>query len=34
MRLGSDDLISDIKFLPLLALGIFLPRECGSFDTL
>ena len=33
MRLGSDDLISDIKYLPLLALGVFLLRECGSFNA-
>ena len=33
MRLGLDNLISDAKFLPLLALGVFLPRECGSSDT-
>ena len=33
MRLGLDNLISDIKFLPLLALGVFLPKECGNFNT-
>ena len=33
MRLGLDDLVSDAKFLPLLALGVFLPKECGNSDT-
>ena len=33
MRLGLDDLVSDTKFLPLSALGVFLPRECGNFDA-
>ena len=34
MYLGLDDLIFDIRFLPLLALGVFLFRECGSSDAL
>ena len=34
MRLGLDDLVFDARFLPLSALGVFLPRECGSFNTL
>ena len=33
MRLGLNNLISDTRFLLLLALGIFLPKECGSFNT-
>ena len=33
MRLGLDDLVFDTKFLLLLALGVFLPKECGSFNT-
>ena len=33
MRLGLDNLISDIKFLLLLTLGVFLPREYGNFNT-
>ena len=33
MRLGLNNLISDAKFLPLSALGVFLPRECGSFNV-
>ena len=33
MRLGSNNLISDARFLPLSALGVFLPRECGNFNT-
>ena len=30
---GFDNLISDTKFLLLSALGIFLPKEYGSFNT-
>ena len=33
MRLGLDNLIFNTRFLPLLALGVFLPRECGSFNV-
>ena len=33
MRLDLDNLIFNIKFLPLLALGIFLPKECGSSNA-
>ena len=33
MYLGLDNLISDTRFLPLLALGVFLPREYGNFNT-
>ena len=33
MRLGLDNLISDVRFLSLLALGISLPKECGNFNT-
>ena len=33
MRLGLNDLISDTKFLSLSALGVFLPKECGSFNA-
>ena len=33
MRLSSDNLISNTRFLLLLALGIFLPKECGNFNT-
>ena len=32
MHLGLDNLISDVKFLPLLALGISLPKEYGNFN--
>ena len=31
--MGLDNLIFNTRFLPLLALGIFLPRECGNFNT-
>ena len=34
VRLGLDDLIFNAKSLPLLALSVFLPRECRSFNTL
>ena len=33
IRLGSDNLISDIKSLLLSALGVFLLSEYGSFNT-
>ena len=33
MRLGLDNLISNIKFLPLLVLGVFLPKECRSSNA-
>ena len=33
MHLGLDNLIFNIKFLPLLALGVFLPKECRSFNA-
>ena len=34
MHLGSDNLICDIRFLPLSALGVFLPQEYGNSNTL
>ena len=34
MRLGLDNLISNTKSLLLLALNIFLPKECGNFNIL
>ena len=33
MRLGFNNSISDMEFLLLLALGVFLPKECGNFNT-
>ena len=33
MRLGLDDLIFNTRFLLLSALGVFLPREYGSFNA-
>ena len=33
MHLGLDNLIFDTKYLPLLALNIFLPKECGNFNA-
>ena len=33
MYLGLDNLVFNTRFPPLLALGVSLPRECGSFNT-
>ena len=33
MHLSLDDLIFDIKYLPLLTLSVFLPKEYGNFNT-
>ena len=33
MRLGLNNLVLNTKFLPLLALSVFVSRECGSFNA-
>ena len=34
MHEGLNDLISNIQSLPLLALGVFLPKDCGNSNKL